>query len=325
MTKKQLKHKGEIMLQSYDEAFKIMYGNPENIEVTTLLVSKLLNIDYKKLEGNVEILLPKTPNELIGEKLSERDVVVKVDTTNKYKLVIEVNVREKAYRNILDRNLYYLSEVFSKGLKQKSNYEELVSTYLINLNTFVVSKESKVIDEYLLRNEEGEVYSDKIKILCINLEECLKLWYNKKYEEERYKEYRDIILLCASMRVNNMNEYEKIINEIEVNNKVKGIMKGVTYKMNNDDELWTRYISKEEDEKMILNGIIEEEKETSHAKGKEEGLEQGIEQGIKKGIMQKEREMVINFYNSGVSLDIISSASGLSKDEIKEIIKENGK
>lgn len=89
-----------------------------------------------------------------------------------------MNVREKAYRNILDRNLYYLSEVFSKGLKQKSNYEELVSTYLINLNTFVVSKESKVIDEYLLRNEEGEVYSDKIKILCINLEECLKLWYN---------------------------------------------------------------------------------------------------------------------------------------------------
>ena len=321
MTKKQLKHKGEIMLQSYDEAFKIMYGNPENIEVTTLLVSKLLNIDYKELEGNVEILLPKTPNELIGEKLSERDVVVKVDTTNKYKLVIEVNVREKAYRNILDRNLYYLSEVFSKGLKQKSNYEELVSTYLINLNTFVVSKENKVIDEYLLRNEEGEVYSDKIKILCINLEECLKLWYNKKYEEERYKEYRDIILLCASMRVNNMNEYEKIINEIEVNNKVKGIMKGVTYKMNNDDELWTRYISKEEDEKMILNGIIEEERETSHAKGKEEG----IKQGILKGTLQTKKDMVINMYKDKISLEKISQYVKLPIEEIEEIIKENGK
>ena len=305
MTKKQLKHKGEIMLQSYDEAFKIMYGNPENIEVTTLLVSKLLNIDYKELEGNVEILLPKTPNELIGEKLSERDVVVKVDTTNKYKLVIEVNVREKAYRNILDRNLYYLSEVFSKGLKQKSNYEELVSTYLINLNTFVVSKESKVIDEYLLRNEEGEVYSDKIKILCINLEECLKLWYNKKYEEERYKEYRDIILLCASMRVNNMNEYEKIINEIEVNNKVKGIMKGVTYKMNNDDELWTRYISKEEDEKMILNGIIEEEREAS--------------------VIQTKKDMVINMLHKGLSIEDIKEISNLSDNEIEEIIKENRK
>ena len=224
-----------------------------------------------------------------------------------------MNVREKAYRNILDRNLYYLSEVFSKGLKQKSNYEELVSTYLINLNTFVVSKEKKVIDEYLLRNEEGEVYSDKIKILCINLEECLKLWYNKKYEEERYKEYRDIILLCASMRVNNMNEYEKIINEIEVNNKVKGIMKGVTYKMNNDDELWTRYISKEEDEKMILNGIIEEERETSHAKGKEEG------------VLQTKKDMVISFYKNGASLELIEKSTGISKEEIEEIIKENEK
>ena len=79
--------------------------------------------------------------------------------------------------------------------------------------------------------------------------------------------------------------------------------------MNNDDELWTRYISKEEDEKMILNGIIEEERETSHAKGKEEG------------VLQTKKDMVISFYKNGASLELIEKSTGISKEEIEEIIK----
>ena len=91
--------------------------------------------------------------------------------------------------------------------------------------------------------------------------------------------------------------------------------------MNNDDELWTRYISKEEDEKMILNGIIEEERETSHAKGKEEG----IKQGILKGTLQTKKDMVINMYKDKISLEKISQYVKLPIEEIEEIIKENGK
>ena len=33
--------------------------------------------------------------------------------------------------------------------------------------------------------------------------------------------------------------------------------------------------------------------------------------------------MIIKFYNNGVSLDIISKSSGLSIDEVNEIIKEH--
>ncbi len=87
--------------------------------------------------------------------------------------------------------------------------------------------------------------------------------------------------------------------------------------MNNDDELWTRYISKEEDEQMILNGIIAEEREASHAEGKEEG--------IKEGLIQKEREMVINMLHKGLSKEDIKEISNLSDDELEEIIKENRK
>ena len=67
------------------------------------------------------------------------------------------------------------------------------------------------------------------------------------------------------------------------------------------------------------------DKKNSFNAGVQEGKEQGLERGIKQGTLQTKKDMVINFYNSGVSIDIISSASGLSKEEIKEIIKANKK
>ena len=45
--------------------------------------------------------------------------------------------------------------------------------------------------------------------------------------------------------------------------------------------------------------------------------------GFQEGIQEKQKEMIIKFYNNGVSLDIISKSSGLSIDEVNEIIKEH--
>ena len=48
-----------------------------------------------------------------------------------------------------------------------------------------------------------------------------------------------------------------------------------------------------------------------------------MQEGIEAGEKHKEREMAVKFYNQGVSIDIISKASGLSQQEIEEIIKND--
>lgn len=48
-----------------------------------------------------------------------------------------------------------------------------------------------------------------------------------------------------------------------------------------------------------------------------------MQEGIEAGEKHKERELVVKFYNQGVSIDIISKASGLSKEKVKEIIKND--
>ena len=57
--------------------------------------------------------------------------------------------------------------------------------------------------------------------------------------------------------------------------------------------------------------------------GKEEGIKEGKKEGIIEGILKNKKDMVINFNNNGVSIDIISKSTGLSIDEVNDIIKSN--
>ncbi len=75
--------------------------------------------------------------------------------------------------------------------------------------------------------------------------------------------------------------------------------------MKEDSNLVRKYLDYEVEEEKTRRGI---EKEI-------------FEKGISQGIEKKQREMVISFYNQGVSLDIISTASNLTIPEIEEIIK----
>ena len=48
--------------------------------------------------------------------------------------------------------------------------------------------------------------------------------------------------------------------------------------------------------------------------------QKGIEEGIQEGIAKSQKDMAINLYNNGVSIDIISKCAGISPQEVKSII-----
>ena len=81
--------------------------------------------------------------------------------------------------------------------------------------------------------------------------------------------------------------------------------------MNQDEGLVRRFYRTEEGDKKLREAIIREEREEA----RNEGLAAGIE--------KNRREMVVNFNSQGVSLDIISKATGLDIDEVKAIIEQS--
>lgn len=67
---------------------------------------------------------------------------------------------------------------------------------------------------------------------------------------------------------------------------------------------------KEHDEKILEQGIEQ---------GIEKGIEQGIEQGLSKGAYNKAIETALNLKKLGISVDIITKATGLTKTEIENL------
>ena len=72
-----------------------------------------------------------------------------------------------------------------------------------------------------------------------------------------------------------------------------------------------RYYDLQKERKRIYDSIIDEEKEESRL------------EGYQAGVLHKEKEMIINMYNIGLSIDIISSCANLTIDEVKKIINTN--
>lgn len=148
---------------AFDDIFRELFGTDKNIKVTTYLISAILNIPYKELIGHVRIKNPKMNNFKVKEKHAEKDIVVSVDIDNPLRINLEMNKYNIANATI-DRNIFYLSDLFIAGLKKKDIYEELVTTIQINFNPRFIDKENEpLVDIYSYRNEYGNILTKKYK------------------------------------------------------------------------------------------------------------------------------------------------------------------
>ena len=312
---------GEIIPLTFDPAFKLMWGNEEHPEVTALLISKLLKIPYEEVVGKVRFTQSRNQNLSVGDKQSDKDVTFIVDTSEPYKISLEMNFSPNAliYNNIIERNLYYLSNFFGTGLGQRS-YKDLKTTIQFNFNMDFVDKEhKKLIDVYTFRNEEGHILTEIMQIVHINIAEMYDICYNRGEEINKYdKGMQDIIRLLACNVTNDEEFFVKTLNEVDADSLLKLTMKEMVDDMKNDEELCVLFYDKEEEKKKIWDSIREEYGEMV----KKESFDKGLEQGIEQGIEQKEKEMILSMKEEGLNLETISKITKLSIEKIEKILKD---
>ena len=305
LDKKNNLQEGEMIKLCYDEAFKIIYANQDHPEILAMLLSKVLKIDYKLLEGNITLLPLSATNKTIGEKKCERDILVSVKTNHNYNIIIEVNVRKDRYQSIIDRNLYYAYQTAGHSLQESMNYDDIPDTILINFNTFFVNKNQKnVIEEFCYRDKYGYVLTEKNINYNINIEECYNLWYNNKYQGKFEPYEEDLVLLCAAMMVDKEEDFRSILRLVQMKPEIMELMEGLVREMNHNEKLVTEYKTWKNEEERINASIISEVRRNS----------------IKEGMAQKEKELVLNMFNKKLSVSLISECVGLTEDKVKEII-----
>lgn len=70
---------------------------------------------------------------------------------------------------------------------------------------------------------------------------------------------------------------------------------------------------------VILRDNINTEREEGRAEGIEEGLNKGLAKGLAKGRKEGIKENARNLKKLGATIDVISQATGLSKEEIEKL------
>lgn len=311
---------------AFDDVFKVVFGTEENSDITAYLVSLLLKIPYEKVEGKIIFKSPRQKNYKVRDKRSEKDIVFLVDTSVPLRINLEMNRIETIGKSLIDRNAYYEANLFGSGFQSQNEYKDLKMTIQYNFNLDYVDKvEEPLIDEYLFRNERGNVLTDKTKIVHINIKKMADLWYNKEYK--KFKEINpELFGLFSLILENEKRKFTYLVGDVPMKKRIREKLERVVMDMNADDELVTKYYDLEEERHKMYAALVEDAKEIFKEQGIQEGIkegvQQGIEEGIKEGSQKKQTEIVLNMYQNNLTMEQIAKYTGLTLEEVKEILEQ---
>ena len=288
-----IEEKNKMEVLNNDIIFKNIFNVKETIK---RLLEETLELKVKEVYlANTEM-----PVEKIKERRKILDLVVYTE-----KEVINVEVNNAYKKDLYIRNFLYFCKLISSNLEKSKDYTKLGKHIQLNL-TWNMQKyipfdirEKKKLEFYVKDEETGlKVFEDKFKIVNINMDYYVELWYSKNVENEN-----PFLLLLAAPTIEEMDEIargdrlmEKIAKEVKKLNFDPKITEEIAFE--NEHEIWAN---------------------TMHSRGVEQGIEKGIEKGIEQGSKQEKIGIARNMLDMGIELNTIVEATRLTKEEIETL------
>ena len=304
-----LLEKGTIIPLTFDIMFTEVFNNQNNICILEEFIANYLNIPLPLVEGNLKILSRRLFKENRCDSKKEVDLLLDL---NGKKINIEMSNNNSM--GVINRNVVYLCKVHGEQLKQSDyNYSHISETIQIMFNNFNSQKELKTT--WYLRDEQGNILTNKIRIDIINLVKGKDMCYTYK------KDVDYLINWCKLLTESKANNLLDISHKLMSSKSTNVLLKDIN-KLNGDDEM-VRLYTKLSRREMEYNTFIEEAKEKGFNQGKQEGFESGKQEGLKKGleqgIEQKSNEIAKNMLIEKIPLETISKITGLSIEKIQEL------
>lgn len=281
---------------SSDIFIKYLLGSVENKSILLAFINGVLSrCDFDKIV-DVEVLNPFN----IKEFRNDKESILDVKATDENGRIYDIEVQTIGNESYVFRSLYYWACLYSSQLIESDIYSKLKPTISINIIEFDLFKQHKnYFSSFLLKEiESNEILTDHLLINYIELskfnsitesdDELNKLLYFLKNEG---KEDQMLKTLIKNDKILDKahNEYRKFTGDKAMR------------------ELYDSRIKYQRD----YNSLISDAKLEGEQKGKLEGKLEGEHEG--------RLDSAKNLKQLGVSIDLISQATGLSKDEIDKL------
>ena len=278
---KELK-KGERIPIVSDVMFHAMLNNESRKKYVAYLLSLVLDKDFEEINENIRFIKNNIDKNNVHESNKTVDLVCQIEDR-----IYNIEMNNNGTHTSIERNIDYANQLYSSKMTTGHHYDYQY-VLQININNFSFVGVDKAIDDYMLRDEDGNILTDKIRIITIYLPKIKEKYYNK----DRLTELEKLLLV--------FNEKDsKDLDEIIEGDKIM-------------QEYRKDSLEASEDEKII--GLYDKELhlEMLHNSELKEAREKGLEQGEQKAKIETAKNLLKN----GASLSLVLSSTGLTKKDL---------
>ena len=288
---------GQYINPFTDWGFKKLFGQ----EVTKDILIAFLN---GLLEGEHEIedvcFLDK---EQLGESKDMRGLIYDVYCRTKAGERIIVEMQNRDQTHFIDRTTFYMAKaITSQGQRGEWDYglDAVYGVFFMNFRSRELSRECFRTDVMLMDRETGEVVSEKVRMIYLQLP-CFR-----KTEEECETLFDRMMYTLKNMEI-----LDKIpfMSQNEVFRKLAEIA-DVNSLTAEEHEKYDSSIKLLRDNIAVYQGAVQEGME----KGREEGRKEGVEEGKATTIRQ--------LLSSGMAKETIASALKMDVAELEAVLGE---
>jgi len=154
-----------IMSPKVDFAFKLLFGDPKNIDLLKSLLNAILNVPSEELE-TIEII----NNELLREFKEDKKGILDVRAKTKEGKEINIEIQVLATEYMAQRTIYYWSKMYTNQIKSGDTYDKLKECIAINIIDFKCIPLDKIHTSFhITEDETGYKLTDVLEIHYLEL------------------------------------------------------------------------------------------------------------------------------------------------------------
>ena len=307
----------KLLSPKLDVVFQVLFGEVGSEDITKSFLEAVIGEKITKVDLSKNTILRRlTPN----DKMGILDVVVVINDKEYCNIEMQV-VEDEA---MLERVLFYWSNVYRKTIQKGEEYEALKRTISVIVTDFKIEKlkDKKYFTSWHIYDDEERniILTDVLRIVIIELP--------KIYEKENEK--NELLDWTYFLDKPDSEEVEEIMKENKGIREAKEKLEEVSR-----DEQMQRIAEWREDAIRLEAGrkkreerAIEEVKiakeEAKIAKeeakiAKEAGLQEGIKLGHKQGLQEEKEKVAKKMKEEGIDVEVIIKVTGLTKEQIESI------
>lgn len=317
-----------LMDLKVDYAFKQLFGNEKNKEITIVFLNAILQMDGRSPIKDISFVNTESGGQYVDDKQSRLDILVITETDER----INVEIQFTNKYDMIKRSIYYWAGTYRNPLQKSMSYKELHPVIAINIMNFNLFNHTDRFHttHHLYEDNEKFKLTDVMELHFIEMPKLVKAW-----QEEKLNPLNDVLgrwlLMLGMVDHRNNKVYEKIFHELEEiamkDENLRNAFKNweelsMTHEEYLAYESRLKYINDEEAALREAELRLQEGIQEGIQKGIQKGIQEGMEKGLQEGAKKEKEAVARRLLAKGMAIEEIAEISKISIERVTEIIKE---